>query len=118
MSAALPASEIMIPPRTNRQLSISEACPTKRTCQLNFVRERSAIAARRAHKIREQPLRQGVSRHALRVPLNPNDPVRVARPFDALNGSVRSLRRNAKVFPRSVNCLMMATVDLCLGPLI
>jgi hypothetical protein len=78
----------------------------------------AASAACGSHKVRKQTLGKRVIRHALGMPLNPHDPVRVARPLDALDGSVRSLRRYAKVFARPVNGLVMAAVDLRFGPLI
>ena len=49
---------------------------------------REFSAPRRAHKIREQPLRQRVARHSLRVPLHSEDKVGVGvlRPLAALDG--------------------------------
>src|SRR6266436_2830891 len=102
MSAALPASEIMIPPESFE----SKIFLAKNS---NFQRDR---AAGRGDEVTEQPLGKRIASHALRMPLNPEHPIRIAGPFDPFDDSIRRVRGDAQILSRLLNCLMMRTVDL------
>ena len=59
----------------------------------------------------KQALRERIIRHALRMPLDSNNPVRISRPFHAFDCAIRSVSRDTKVFARFRDGLMMAAVD-------
>ncbi len=58
-------------------------------------------------KLLKQALRERIIRHTLRMPLNSNNPVGIADPLHGFDGAIRSMSRDAKLFPRSVDGLMM-----------
>ena len=72
----------------------------------------SFTSARGGDEFLKQALREQVIWHALRVPLNPNNPVGIAGPFHGFDGAVRGVSRDAQLFARSVDCLMMAAIDM------
>src|ERR1700687_4508662 len=113
ISAALPASEIMIPPRivtSETQRSKFE----KRTARsrsfrtirrtLNLWRHCSACSG---HKFPEQPFRAAIAGHAFGMPLHAGHPVRVAGPLDAFHGPVAGARGNPKALDRLLDRLIM-----------
>jgi hypothetical protein len=68
--------------------------------------------AGRSNELLKQALGERVIRHALRMPLYSDDPIRIASPFDAFDSAIRGPRRYAELFPGFVDGLMMATVDV------
>src|ERR1700676_3211773 len=101
MSAALPASEIMIPPRDLRKqkpVAIDSSFLHRTT-------------ARRGNKILEQRLGKSVTRHTFRMPLNADHPIGIPGPLHAFDDSIRSFGRHTKVFSGSLNGLVVAAIN-------
>ena len=70
------------------------------------------MGARRRHKLLKQALRKRIIGHALRMPLNPHNPVGIASPFHGLDRAIRRVRCDAEFFSRLVNGLVVAAVDM------
>src|SRR5450432_976499 len=111
MTAALPASEIMMPPkRVNSENSKIDEAEI-----LGLLHDRTARAANHLNKFGEQTLRQKIVGHALGMPLDADDPVCAADPLDALNGAIWGAGGDAEVFARLVDGLVVTAVDLACG---
>src|SRR5437868_394204 len=115
--AALPAGEIMKPPRkcgTTKREDRTRKCLKQ---SLGFVPYQLAGVAGplgSGNKFCEQRARKPIARHALGMPLHTDDPARTALPFDGFDGAVGSMRSDCQVFSRHRNGLVMAAVD-CAG---
>src|SRR5271170_7088202 len=84
ISAALPASEIMMPPKCPEENEQRNSkCGT-----LGLLYDRIVSAPGRGDEIANEPFRKSVAHHPLGMPLHAHHPVRVARPLDTLNGAV------------------------------
>ncbi len=70
------------------------------------------MGARGHDELLKQALRERIIRHALWMPLDSDDPVGIAGPFDAFDGAVRGVRCDAEFFSRLVDGLVMAAVDM------
>src|SRR5208282_4148812 len=105
MSAALPAREIMNP---------SGRTKIEKRKSNNGLWARSALhcgLAGRDHELAEQCGGECVAFHALGVPLDADDPVRVAMPLDRFNDAVGSVCGDAQATAGRADGLMMRTVD-------
>src|ERR1700737_1289787 len=78
--------------------------------QLNILRHRATGLTRRGDEIPKQSFRKGVSEHAFGMPLHSHDPVRVAGPFDGLDGAVRSMRGDLQAFSNTLDGLMVRAI--------
>src|SRR5580658_10552279 len=111
MSAAFPASEIMIPPRCDEYEERFKPVGPK----LRFHGRDVACSLGGSDQPRKQAIGQPVSPHAFRVPLNPNNPIGIAGPFHALHDAVRSLAGNAQLPSRLRDGLVMGAVHDSFG---
>src|SRR5215472_12275083 len=130
MSAALPASEIMIPPSMIRK-SILVLYARRRakpglvafgpqfplTQSLRLACGYPACVPRGANEVAEQPLRQRLPCHPLRMPLHTRYPVRVSRPLDPLHNPIGRVACDREVAAWLLNRLVVRTVNHRLGPL-
>src|SRR6266403_5330346 len=86
MSAALPAREIMKPPKLETLKSKFE---NMKRASLSFGRD-GLMGARDDQEFFEEPLRKIIlGRHPLRMPLEADNPVRVANPLHCFDDPVR-----------------------------
>src|SRR5260370_24118325 len=109
MSAALPAREIMNPPRTETRKPKLE---TRTTTALRLVSD-DLTGARGRDEFFEEPLLKSIlRRHQFRMPLDAHNPGRVACPLHCFDDFVRSQPRYTQIFTESANRLMMAAVDM------
>src|SRR5258708_32152414 len=99
MSAALPAREIMNPPKTRKYTN------------LRLVSD-DLTGACGSDELLEQALRKRIVRHALWMPLDSYNPVGIAGPLDRLINAVGGLCCDAGFFPGLVDRLMMTAVDV------
>jgi len=68
-------------------------------------------AAGSGDKIAEQPLGERITGHALWMPLNPDHPIRIARPFEAFDDAIDCVRRDPQILSGLFDGLMMRAVD-------
>src|ERR1700675_768742 len=78
--------------------------------QLNILRHRAASLTGRGNESPKQSFRKGVSEHSFGMPLNTDDPVRIAGPFDGLDGAVRSMRGDLQTFSHALDGLMVRAI--------
>jgi hypothetical protein len=106
MSAALPASEIIIPPKKYEARNRKDSsCGSDLFCQL------ITSLATGSNEICEQAFRRRIAEHPLRMPLNANHPVSVASPLDSFHGTVIGTRGDSQVPTRRGHRLMMRAVN-------
>ena len=84
----------------------------RKSANLRLVSNGVACTCSSRDEVTKKPLGKGVSEHALRMPLDAHDPVGVAGPLDAFDGSVRRMRRNAQIFARLCDGLVVRAVYL------
>src|SRR5260370_30801524 len=120
MSAALPASEIIIPPGSDvresknetRKASTEElSAPFATRRALALFGHPACRAERGPDQVGEQTFCGSITKHSLRMPLNADHPVRVASPLDAFDGAVVGVRRDPQAVTRRGDSLMMRAVD-------
>jgi hypothetical protein len=77
----------------------------------------SLASVTRSHdKVAKQALGGGIAKHSLWVPLNANHPIRVTRPFDAFDGAIAGMSRDAQALSRRCDGLVMRAVHLAQRP--
>src|SRR6266849_6565974 len=140
MSAALPAREIIEPPR-NRKSKVESrpTCPRRSSLQSEerflpksrnpqapgsagqaLGRSRglprnAAGIARCGNEFAEQALGKRIAKHAFGMPLDAHDPIGIAGPFDAFDRAVGRARSDAQILARRRDGLVMRAVDGGLG---
>src|SRR6202011_3268986 len=81
-----------------------------RSWRLNFLRDWLASLTGRGNEVPKQSFRKRISEHAFGMPLNTDDPVRIAGPFDGLDGAVRSMRGDLQAFSNTLDSLMVRAI--------
>src|SRR5260370_6523818 len=109
MSAALPGREIMNPPKLKLENRNS-----KKTASLLLVSD-GLTGTRGGNEFPKQALRERIFQHALRMPLNADDPVGFAGPLDALDDAVGCIRCHRKFLTGQIDCLVMTAIDFRCG---
>src|SRR5487761_377251 len=114
MSAAFPASEIMVLLNVMEEnlYCVRPLRMRKPLCDGAKILTANRGDTRCCHKITKKRLRECIIAHSLRMPLHPGYPVRIAGPFHRFDHAIRRKSRHAQISSRLANRLMMRAVDL------